>query len=73
VWPIVSHDGAAMLIYRPRKEGDAPRGWYIRSYHSVPAMDAHLNHILYGASPPKHWNKPEGWDFGLHPVWMTPA
>ena len=66
VRPIVSRDGAWIVIWRPRKEGDMPRGWYIREYHSVPAMDWHLDHIINNAKPPKHLKKGWTWESSYH-------
>jgi hypothetical protein len=61
-WHMVSRrDGAVVVLYRPAKDADYPRGWYVREYHSDDAMRAHLNHIVNGAPPPKHFSEQKGW------------
>jgi hypothetical protein len=39
------------------------RSWWVRQYHSNYAMNAHLRHLAKGTPPPKHWNKPKGWNW----------
>jgi hypothetical protein len=32
----------SMIAYNPTGQGDCPRGWYVREYHSSFAMEQHL-------------------------------
>jgi hypothetical protein len=62
VAPIIVWEAASILFYAA-KHPDFGRGWFVRSYHSKAAMEAHLRHLVDGAPPPKHWNKPKGWEW----------